>query len=86
MNTQNTLGGPHGMHPVGESTSFATGGHENLASGSACSVCHGPGTRSSNMGTVLSVAKADRNLRGTLVRKGEPVGCSVCHGSGGVED
>jgi hypothetical protein len=32
---------------------------------------------------VLSVAKADCNLRGTLVRKGEPVGCFVCHGSGG---
>jgi hypothetical protein len=86
MDNQNTLGGPHGMHPVGENTSFARGGHENLASGSACSVCHGPGSRSSNQGTVLSVAKADRNLRGTLVRKGEPVGCSVCHGSGGVED
>jgi hypothetical protein len=86
MDSQNTLGGPHGMHPVGENTSFARGGHDNLAGGSACSVCHGPASRSTNKGTVLSVAKADRNLRGTLVRKGEPVGCSVCHGSGGVGD
>jgi hypothetical protein len=31
------------------------------------------------VGTVLSVAKADRILGGTLVRKGEPVGCTVCH-------
>jgi hypothetical protein len=83
MNNQNTLGGPHGMHPVGDNTSFARGGHENLARGSSCTVCHGPGSRSSNQGTVLSLAKADRNLRGTLVRKGEPVGCSVCHGSDG---
>ena len=30
MNSQNTLGGPHGMHPVGDSTSFATGGHEHM--------------------------------------------------------
>lgn len=88
MNSRNTLDGPHGMHPVGDNTSFASGGHEHLAEGnsSACAACHGGGSRSSNSGTVLSVAKADRNLRGTLVRKGQPVGCSVCHGSGGIGD
>ena len=78
MDSQNTLGGPHGMHPVGDSTSFARGGHERVNT-SGCSDCHGPGSRGSNLGTVLSVAKADRNLRGTLVRAGEPVGCSICH-------
>jgi len=85
MDSRNTLDGPHGMHPVGANTSFARGGHENLAesNSAACSVCHGPGGRSSNVGTVLSAAKADRTLRGTLVRAGEPVGCSVCHGSRG---
>ena len=88
MNDRNTLDGPHGMHPVGDSTRFANGGHESLAEGNsqACAACHGGGSRSSNTGTVLSVAKADRNLRGTLVHKGEPVGCSVCHGGGGVGD
>ena len=85
MNNQNTLGGPHGMHPVGDNTSFANGGHEHMGT-SGCSACHGPGGRSSNTGTVLSLAKADRNLRGTLVAKGEPVGCSVCHGGGGGGD
>ena len=85
MNSQNTLGGPHGMHPVGENTSFANGGHENVNTG-GCSACHGPGSRSSNQGTVLSVAKADRNLRGTLVHKGDPVGCAVCHAGGGADD
>ncbi len=81
MDSRNTLDGPHGMHPVGESTSFARGGHENLAesNSASCAVCHGPGSRSTNKGTVLSLAKADRNLRGTVVHKGEPVGCSVCH-------
>ena len=82
MDSQNTLGGPHGMHPVGANTSFANGGHERVDR-SGCADCHGPGGRSSNAGTVLSLAKADRTLRGTLVRKGEPVGCSTCHGSGG---
>ena len=81
MDSRNTLDGPHGMHPVGESTSFARGGHENMAKSdaAACAVCHGPGSRSTNKGTVLSLAKVDRNLRGTVVHKGEPVGCSICH-------
>jgi len=72
---------------VGDNTSFARGGHENLAERNtgACAVCHGIGSRSSNTGTVLSVAKADCTLRGTLVRKGDPVGGSVCHGSGGID-
>jgi len=85
MNSRITLNGPHGLHPVGDNTSFANGGHEDLAehNSGACAACHGGGSRSSNTGTVLSVAKADRNLRGTLVRKGEPVGCSACHGGGG---
>jgi hypothetical protein len=81
MDGLNTLDGPHGMHPVGADTNFARGGHENLAEHNpeACATCHGGGSRSTNTGTVLSLAKADRNLRGTIVHKGEPVGCSVCH-------
>jgi hypothetical protein len=86
MNSQNTLLGPHGMHPVGGSTSFARGGHESLANSSpgACATCHGPGSRSSNQGTVLSVAKADRTLltesgRTVTVQAGTPVGCGICH-------
>jgi hypothetical protein len=82
MNSRNTLLGPHGMHPVGD-TSFARGGHEHVDR-SGCAACHGPGSRSSNAGTVLSVAKADRILqtddRGSVtVRAGTPVGCSTCH-------
>jgi hypothetical protein len=81
MDSRSTLGGPHGMHPVGAGTRFANGGHEDLAedNAGACAVCHGPGSRSQNEGTVLSVARADRMLDGKLVRKGEPVGCNVCH-------
>jgi hypothetical protein len=84
MNSRNTLNGPHGMHPVGSNTEFARGGHEDLAENNpaACAVCHGGGSRSSNTGTVLSVAKYDRTLDGTPVPKGEPVGCAICHGDG----
>ncbi len=81
MDELNTLDGPHGMHPVGADTNFARGGHESLAEHTpeACATCHGGGSRTTNTGTVLSLAKADRNLRGTIVHKGDPVGCSVCH-------
>ncbi len=87
MNSQITLNGPHGMHPVGDNTRFADGGHEHLAENNlqACQACHGPGGRESNqaVGTVLSVAKADRDFRGLehggRVAKGEPIGCRTCH-------
>ncbi len=89
MNSQNTLDGPHGMHPVGSSTTFAEGGHEHLVSGNNCVVCHGPNAtesgRNQNVGTVLSVAKAARDFTGLEgggpVAKGQPVGCATCHKS-----
>ena len=79
-NLGNTLNGPHGMHPVGR-TSFANGGHENLAENNpnACRACHG----NNGQGSVLSRAAADRDFRGIedggIVLKGEPVTCTECH-------
>ncbi|MEN8179618.1 MAG: cytochrome C [Pseudomonadota bacterium] len=76
----NTLEGPHGMHPVGD-TSFSDGGHENLADSNPddCRACHGV----NGEGTVLSRAATDRvlaNEGGTVsVAKGEPVTCTHCH-------
>jgi hypothetical protein len=83
MNTEITLDGPHGMHPVGDQTDFADGGHSDLAQGDNCTVCHGPGGRGSNVGTVLSVAKARRDFTGLenggVVEAGEVIGCTTCH-------
>lgn len=91
MNSQTTLEGPHGMHPVGNDTSvssgsaagprvsFVDGGHEHIASTANCSGCHGPGGRGTNQGSVLSVAKKDRRLNGRLIPAGTPIGCSICH-------
>ena len=89
-----TLGGPHGMHPVG-GTRFANGGHEELAERNpdACRACHGV----NGGGTVLSRVAADRSFTigecegGTLcpggearnvtvhLRKGTQVSCNLCH-------
>lgn len=90
----NTLGGPHGMHPVG-GTRFANGGHEDIAEGNpnACRACHGK----NGQGTVLSRVSVDRSFvieeceNGTLcpnqevdnfrvnLSKGTQVSCVMCH-------
>jgi hypothetical protein len=74
-----TLGGPHGMHNVGDSR--WTTGHESLAKANvrACAACHGTNYR----GTVLSRTAASRTWRseyGTrTVAKGQVVSCYDCH-------
>ena len=79
----NTLKGPHGMHPVGD-TRFARGGHEDVAERNkdACRACHGM----NGEGTVLSRTAADRTLwkdddgkRTIFLAKGTPVRCNHCH-------
>jgi hypothetical protein len=78
----NTLGGPHGLHPVG-ATSFANGGHENLAhqNRDACRACHGV----NGEGTVLSKAAVARTLsaegRQVHLAEGQMVSCNLCHGN-----
>ena len=90
MNSRNTLDGPHGMHPVGD-TRFANGGHEDLADHdpNACRACHG----NNGEGTVLSRVAVDRTISlekcegGTLcassntvhISKGTQVTCTQCH-------
>lgn len=84
----NTLNGPHGLHPVGDS-SFARGGHENLAESNrnACRACHGK----NGEGTVLSRMATDRSLEcdestsfcpggnSAVFPKAHMVGCTECH-------
>ncbi len=78
----NTLDGPHGMHPVGE-TRFADGGHERLAESNPneCRTCHG----NNGEGSVLSRTAAARDFRGMKrgqqVAKGHQVTCTDCHGN-----
>ena len=77
----NTLDGPHGMHPVGD-TGFSDGGHEDMAelnNGDSCRACHGL----SGEGSVLSRAATDRTLQNegqtVSLLKGELVTCTLCH-------
>jgi hypothetical protein len=81
-------GGPHGLHPIGQSW---VSSHPNVAenSGTAqCRACHGTDYRS----TVLSRSQADRVLTARLeggtvtanLFRGALIGCYTCHnGPGG---
>jgi hypothetical protein len=78
----NTLGGPHGLHPV-NSQSFVNG-HEDFAENNltSCKACHGL----MGEGTVLSLAQAARTFnveeRGTVtIADGMAVSCNLCHGN-----
>ncbi|MCQ8105720.1 IPT/TIG domain-containing protein [Methylomonas sp. SURF-2] len=76
-----TLGGPHGMHNVGDTRWGDEHGHPAFykSNPTECKACHGADLR----GTALSRAGADRNWRtewgSKSIKKGQPVGCYTCH-------
>ncbi|KHF24801.1 PKD domain-containing protein [Solemya velum gill symbiont] len=82
MNNEDTLGGPHGMHPVGD-TGFAREGHVQMSKDNpdSCRTCHGQ----SGEGTVLSRVATDRVLQGKedneihTMARGDVIGCGLCH-------
>ncbi len=73
-----TTGGPHGMHPVGDSW---VKGHEDVAEKNAaqCTVCHGADYR----GSPLSAMWTSRTLKvehgSKTLAKGHQVSCYDCH-------
>ena len=75
----NSAGGPHGMHPVGQT--WVDGHHTGLKEGAMpaqCATCHGVDGR----GTVLSRMQNTRTLTafGTQnLFRGAMVGCYTCH-------
>jgi hypothetical protein len=81
---QDGLGGPHGMHVVGD-TNFARGGHEDVGPRNECFACHGGNNRGNSPGTVLSRAavtrtlETDNDLGIRTFEAGEPIGCADCH-------
>lgn len=82
VNSTTAAGGPHGMHPVGQSW---VSGHGDYAEGNPaqCQACHGADSR----GTVLSRAQANRSFTGRIggstmtlnLFRGATIGCYACH-------
>lgn len=74
------LGGPHGIHAVGQSWVNAHSDFVDSNGSSSCQSCHGRDYR----GTVLSVAQDDRSftseeLGQKLFKRGDVIGCYSCH-------
>ncbi|MCL5098655.1 MAG: immunoglobulin domain-containing protein, partial [Candidatus Omnitrophica bacterium] len=76
-------GGPHGMHPIGQTWVSQHQGAAEHNSG-ACQSCHGIDYR----GTVLSLVKGDRTLSAFGTQnffRGAIIGCYTCHNGPGGE-
>ncbi len=76
-----TTGGPHGMHPVGQSW---VGNHQYIAQRNAqqCIACHGTNYR----GSVLSKMFTNRTMIGRTFAKGHQVSCYDCHNGPSGDD
>ncbi|HQT93855.1 MAG TPA: PKD domain-containing protein [Thermoanaerobaculaceae bacterium] len=77
-------GGPHGMHPVGQSWVSSHSDAAGDGRSAQCQACHGTDYR----GTVLSRAQGDRTISAfgsKLFWKGFQVGCYTCHNGPGSE-
>lgn len=85
VNSTTAAGGPHGMHPIGQS--WVSAHHDYIGSMpggvAACQACHGLDFR----GTVLSRAQATRTLTASFdagsvtlnLYRGAVIGCYNCH-------
>lgn len=70
-----SLGGPHGMHPVGDSRFISNHEHLVEANRAQCQACHGQ----TGQGTVLSKVSVNRTVDSRTFTKGEQITCSRCH-------
>jgi len=71
-------GGPHGMHPVGQSW---VKGHEDVAEDNPaqCKVCHGQDYRGSALSKMWKTRKLDIEDGSKTLSKGHQVSCYDCH-------
>jgi hypothetical protein len=70
-----SLGGPHSMHPVGDSRFISN--HKDIVSANRaqCQACHGQ----TGQGTVLSKVSVNRTVGSRTFTKGEQITCTRCH-------
>ncbi len=75
---QTVTGGPHGMHPIGDSW---VKGHEDVAEDNPtqCKVCHGSDYRGSDLSKSFSARSFSTEWGVKSFAKGEKIGCYDCH-------
>ena len=73
-----TTGGPHGMHPVGQSW---VKGHEHVAEDNAaqCKACHGANYRGSPLSKMFTTRTLSVEHGSKTLQKGHQVSCYDCH-------
>jgi hypothetical protein len=83
----NSLGGPHGMHPVNEPR-WTRGGHGSVAERGrqACAACHGADFRGSVLSRTAEIRSWNTEFGSRTVPKGRAVGCYDCHNGPGGGD
>lgn len=81
VNSTTARGGPHGMHPVGQT--WVTGHHDFIGTLANCQVCHGTDYRGTPLSRMQSSRSITVNRDGTIINfptfKGAEVGCYNCH-------
>jgi Big-like domain-containing protein len=79
------LGGPHNLHPLGQSWAEQHGNFVESNGNAGCKACHGGDFR----GSVLGAMQADRTITTTFGTKvlwrGERISCYLCHDGPGSE-
>ena len=74
-----SLGGPHGLHPLGQAWATQHGDFVESHGNAGCKACHG----TAFSGTVLSAMQADRTINTDFGSKtlwrGQRIGCYLCH-------
>ncbi len=81
----NGLGGPHGLHPLGQTWAREHGDYVESHGNTGCTACHG----SDFSGSVLSAMQADRSIStdfgSRTLWRGQRIGCYQCHNGPGSE-
>lgn len=81
VNSTTARGGPHGMHPVGQT--WVSGHHDFIGTLANCQVCHGTDYRGTPLSRIQSTNSITVNRDGTIINfptfKGAEVGCYNCH-------
>ena len=80
-----TTGGPHGMHPVGQSW---VSSHEHIAENNSaqCKVCHGSNYKGSNLSKTFTNRSFSTEWGTKNFAKGHKVSCYDCHNGPSGDD
>ncbi len=84
-NLASNLGGPHGMHPVGQSWISAHGDRAEGSGAAGCRACHGADDRGGPLSQSQSTWTSNTGFGSRTFWRGYRIGCYTCHNGPGSE-